>query len=168
MKLLSIIAIGFAAAGLIVAAPAQGPARGGPGGMQPGGHRPHPGEMERTILSKLSLTHAQKVKTDALTDAYSKKVEGMFGNRGPGAPGGPGRGGPGGPGGGDRDAMRTKMKAMRDDYHAHLSKILSKAQMDKFDKMRDEMRAQMRARFGGGRGGGGGRGPGGGGGGRSN
>ena len=146
MKIASILAIGLAAAGLVVSASAQGP--GGPGGRGgPGGfHRPKPGQMETDLLAKLDLNHAQKVKAKLLTDGLAKKEEAMFAQRSPG---------------GDRSAMREKMKALRDDYNAHLSKILTKGQMDKYTKMRDEMRAKMRASMGGGRGRGGPGGPGG-------
>jgi hypothetical protein len=97
--------------------------------------------MENELLSKLDLNHAQKVKSKALVDDFAKKVEVMRASA---------------PKGGDRRAMFGKMKGLRDDFDAHLSKILTKGQMDKYSKMRDDMRAKMRAQFGGGRGGPGG------------
>lgn len=55
-------------------------------------------------------------------------------------------------GGGDRDAMREKMKTIRDDQNKEMKKVLSDDQWKKYEKYMEEQRKQRGQRGGGGRG----------------
>lgn len=54
--------------------------------------------------------------------------------------------------GGDRDAMRAKMKTIRDDQNKEMKKVLSDGQWKKYEKFMEEQRKQRGQRGGGGRG----------------
>lgn len=53
-------------------------------------------------------------------------------------------------GGGDRDAMREKMMKLRSEQNAEMKKILSEAQLAKYEKYQEERRSERGTRGGGG------------------
>jgi Spy/CpxP family protein refolding chaperone len=107
-------------------APGQGP-RGGAGMMRRG---------QDEMFAKLNLTADQKKKVEALNKALQDKVQGMFQKNK----------------NGDRSAMREQMKPIMEKYQKDLKAILTKAQWDQLEKMRQERREKMRQQFGAGAG----------------
>ena len=105
---------------------------------QPGGGRMNPEERAKRqteeLTEKLDLSKDQAKKVEAINLKYAKKMGDMFrdmrdsGNM-------------------DREAMREKMGALREEQNKEMQKVLDKDQMKEYEaylKEQDERRAQRR------------------------
>lgn len=135
-KILTLIAVSVISVGLVLAQgagpaggfkPGQAGGPGGPGGGRMGGMR----KMNEEIMAKLGLNADQKKKIAALEASNKKAMEARRAKmKASGAKP-------------DRTAMMAEMKKMRDANKAALAKILTPAQMKKYEALVKEARAKM-------------------------
>jgi len=106
---------------------------------RPAGRQGRPGPDLDAMAAQLGLDATQTVKFKEITERYATQAREMRESAG-----------------GDRQAMRSKMKALRANQDKEMSAILTTEQQAAYAKMQEEMQAQRRNRGGqGGRPGGG-------------
>lgn len=110
----------------------------GPSGQ--GGGRARMQEMQKKIFDQLGLSAAQKTKIDALNKKYMADMEAMRGKQGQG---------------GQPGANREKFQAMRKAHDESIKKVLTAAQLKKYEELRKKQMEEFRKQFGQGRGPGG-------------
>jgi periplasmic protein CpxP/Spy len=98
---------------------------------QPGGQQSTPEERAKRqteqLTTALSLDKAQVTKVEAINLKYAKQQSELFQSMGAG---------------GDREAMRTKMTAMRAEQTKEIKALLTKEQIEKYDKYLAEQQAR--------------------------
>lgn len=98
----------------------------GPGGGRNMDPKQRAGQMTEQMVKDYSLTDVQKEKVQALNLDMSQKMSEMSGN--------------------DREARRTQMQTMRDDYNKKIKEVLTDEQYQKHTKAEEERRQRMRNR----------------------
>lgn len=105
------------------------PVAGWSAGMKAGG--PTPEQIVSAMRERLNLTQEQEAQIYPIMEQYQQKKEGIFqkyrGKKGEA-----------------KEAIRSELEALREDIDGQLRTILSKEQMEEYQKMREERREKMR------------------------
>jgi periplasmic protein CpxP/Spy len=102
------------------------PGQGGQGGQRMSAEDRAKRQVEQ-LTTTLGLNKDQATKVEAVILKYSKQQSELFQSMGQG---------------GDRDAMRTKMTAMRESQTKEIKAVLTKDQADKYDKYLQEQQSR--------------------------